>query len=345
MADPRFFTRAGPFSLSRLAEIAGAHLSDGADGARLFSDVAALDSAEAADVGFLDNRRYVDAFTKSQAGACLVHPDLAGRAPSGMALLLTEDPYRGYALVAQAFYPTPAPDGGIAPTAFVAPDAKIGPGCRIEPGAAILARAEVGARCRISANAVIGEGVVVGNDGYIGPTASLTHCLVGDRVVIHAGARIGQDGFGFAMNPRGHVKVPQLGRVRIGNDVEIGANATIDRGAGPDTVVGDFCKIDNLVQIAHNVQLGRGCVVVAQVGISGSTKLGDFVAAGGQAGVTGHLTIGTGARLGAQSGVMRDVAPGETVMGSPAMPAKEYWRQMAALGKLAKGKGKKGETP
>jgi len=339
MADPRFFTRAGPFTLAELAAIAQATPAGAAADDVRFEDVAPLDSAQASHVSFLDNRKYLDTFATSRAGLCLVAPDHAARAPAGMALLLSDDPYRAYARVAQAFYPVRAPEPWIAPTAWVDPTAVVGAGCRIEPGAVIGARAEIGARCRIGPNAVIGEGVVLGDECTIGANASLSHTIVGRRVVIYPGARIGQDGFGFAMGPQGHLKVPQLGRVVIGDGVEVGANTTIDRGAGPDTVIGDGCMIDNLVQIGHNVHLGRGCVIVAQGGISGSTRLGDFVAAGGQAGITGHLKIGSGARIAAQSGVMRDVAPGETVGGSPAVPMADWLRGAAALGRLARRKG------
>ena len=340
MADPRFFAVAGPFTLRELAGIADAEIGGDADPEMDFTDVAALDAAGSGDVGFLDNKLYVDSFTKSKAGACLIHPDFAARAPAGMALLLTREPYRGYGLVAQAFYPTPPPEPGVAVSASVDVTATLGEGCRVEAGAVIAAGAEIGRRCRIGANSVLGEGVVLGDDCVIGPRVSLMCCLVGARVMVHAGAAIGQDGFGFALGGEGHLKVPQLGRVIIGDDVEIGANTTIDRGAGPDTVIGAGTKIDNLVQIAHNVQLGRGCIIVSQVGISGSTKVGDFVMMGGQAGLVGHLDIGSGARIAAQSGVARDVPAGQTVAGSPAAPAREHWRQMATLAALARKKRK-----
>jgi UDP-3-O-[3-hydroxymyristoyl] glucosamine N-acyltransferase len=339
MADSRFFSVAGPFTLGQLAEISAATPSAGADEAALFTDVAPLESATASDVSFLDNRKYVAAFQASTAGLCVVAPEMADKAPAGMALLLSKDPYRAYARIAQAFYPVPAPEPWVAPTAWVDPAATIGEGCRIEPGAMIEAGAEIGARCRIGANAVIGKGVRLGEDCIIGANATISHALIGRKVTIYPGVRIGQDGFGFAMGPEGHLKVPQLGRVVIGNSVEIGANATIDRGAGPDTVIGDGCMIDNLVQIGHNVQLGRGCVIVAQVGISGSTRFGDFVAAGGQAGITGHLKIGSGARIAAQAGVMRDIGPGETVGGAPAVPMADWLRQSAILAKMGRKKG------
>ena len=163
-----------------------------------------------------------------------------------------------------------------------------------------------------------------------------SYAIVGARTIVHGGARIGQDGFGFALGADGHLKVPQLGRVLIGDDVEIGANTTIDRGAGPDTVVGDGTKIDNLVQIAHNVRIGRGCVIVAQVGISGSTRIGDFVMLGGQAGLTGHLVVGDGAKVAAQAGVMRDIEPGTTVGGSPAMPQRQWLKSVAMIERMTR---------
>ena len=252
-----------------------------------------------------------------------------------MALILSEQPYMAFARVARLFYPAPAFEAGVSPTADVAPDARLGEGCRIDAGAVIGAECIIGARCRVAPNAVIGDGVVVGDDCRIGAGASLSHCLIGDRVMIYPGVRIGQDGFGFASGSAGHVRIPQTGRVIIHDDVEIGANSTVDRGSGPDTIIGAGCMIDNLVQIGHNVQMGRGCVIVAQVGISGSAKLDDFVVIGGQSGIAGHLNVGKGARIGAQSGVMRDVEAGASLVGAPAIPSKAFFRQIATLRRLS----------
>ncbi|MDA0675172.1 MAG: UDP-3-O-(3-hydroxymyristoyl)glucosamine N-acyltransferase [Proteobacteria bacterium] len=335
MADPRFFRAAGPFTLRQLAAVAGADMLPGGVPDALFHDVAPLDKAGPRDVSFLDNRRYADAFAATRAGACLASPAMAARAPSSTLLLVTTDPYRGYAKIARAFYPASAASPMFSPLAIVAPDAVLGENVRIDPGAAVGSRAEIGAGARIHSNAVIGEGVVIGAGCEIGPGASISHTLMGARVIVHGGARLGQDGFGFAMGAAGHEKVPQLGRVIVGDDVEIGANTTIDRGAGPDTEIGSGTKIDNLVQIGHNVQIGRCCVIVAQVGISGSTRIGDFVVIGGQAGITGHLTIGAGAKIGGQSGVIRDVPEGQVVMGTPALLQREYWRQLATLAQMA----------
>lgn len=340
MADPRFFTRAGPFTVAEIAARAGAELPPGADPELVLVDVAPLETAGPGDLSFLDNRKYVGAFAASRAGAAFVRPEHAGRAPSTLVPLLAKDPYKAYALAARAFYPEPAPPATISPTAVIDPTARLGTDVSVGPYAVIGARVEIGDRCRIGSHVVIGDGVIIAEDVRIHPHCTLSHCFVGPRTTIFPGARIGQDGFGFAPDPAGHVRVPQLGRVIIGADVEIGANTTIDRGAGPDTIVGDGAMIDNLVQIGHNVAIGRGCVLVAQVGISGSTKLGDFVMAGGQVGIAGHLTIGTGARLAAKCGVMRDVAAGVTVCGFPAVPIKEFMRQFAAIERLAKKRGK-----
>ncbi|MBI3453944.1 MAG: UDP-3-O-(3-hydroxymyristoyl)glucosamine N-acyltransferase [Rhodospirillales bacterium] len=338
MADPRFFKAKGPFPLSRLAEIAGATLGPGADPNAEFTDVAALEDAGTAQVSFLDNRRYLAAFAKSQAGACVVHPDIADRAPPGMALLLSEAPYKAYALIARAFYPAEIAEPGIHRMANVDPTAQLAEGVSVEASAVIGPRAEIGPRSRIGANAVIGAGVVIGSDCIVGVNASLACCIVGARVMIYPGVRIGQDGFGFASDRAGHTKVPQLGRVLIGDDVEIGANTCIDRGSASDTVIGDGCMIDNLVQIGHNVRLGRGCVLVSQVGISGSTHLEDYVMVGGQGGLAGHLRVGAGAKVAAQSGVHRNIPAGEAVGGSPAVPVEEWRRQVAVLRRLAKRK-------
>jgi UDP-3-O-[3-hydroxymyristoyl] glucosamine N-acyltransferase len=339
MADPRFFDRAGPFTLDAIAALSGAKLLCPADAPRLFHDVGPLESAGPEDVSFLENRKYLAAFVRSRAGAAFVEEKSIGQAPNGMALLISDVPYKAYALAAQAFYPL----GRIIPrravSALVSPAAVVPEDCEIGPNTVIEEGARLGRRCSVGANSVIGRGVEIGDDCRIGPNVTLSHCLIGSRVVLHPGVRIGQDGFGFAPDPAAPVKVPQLGRVVIGDDVDIGANTTIDRGSGPDTQIGAGSIIDNLVQIGHNVVLGRCCVLAGQVGISGSTKLDDFVMVGGQGGLAGHLHIGAGARIAAKSGLMRDVPAGATVCGSPAVPLVEFMKQTAVLQRLAKKKG------
>ncbi len=341
MVDQRFFTSRGPISLARLADMTGAELAGAADPGAEFTDVAPLDIAGPRDVSFLDNKKYVARFEASNAGACLVAPEHVERAPAGMALLVTDRPYRCYAMVARAFYPEDRGVGGVHPGATVDASATLGEDCTVEAGAVIGARVEIGSRVCIGANAVIGPGVVVGEGTVIGPNASLQCAIVGRDCQIHAGARIGERGFGFAMDEKGYIDVPQLGRVLIEDGVEIGANATIDRGAGPDTVIGAGSRIDNLVQLGHNVRLGEGCVIVAQAGVAGSTVLEDGVIIAAQGGLVGHLTIGEGARIGAQAGVMRDVPAGAQVVGAPAIPVKEFFRQQATLARLAKKRNKK----
>lgn len=335
MADPRFYLVAGPFSLGQLAEISNAELDNKSAAEQLIYDVAPLSTAESNQISFWDNKRYLEEFNNSKAGACIVRPEVESNSDE-MVLLKTSDPYTGYAKIAQAFYPNSIEKGSVADSAFIDQTAILDKTCQVDAGAVIGAQTKIGKRTRIGANSVVSDGVEIGSDCRIGPNVTLQSCLIGDGVVLHAGVRIGQDGFGFAMSEKGHLKVPQLGRVIIENDVEIGANSTVDRGAGPDTVIGQGSKIDNLVQIAHNVKIGRNCIIVSQVGISGSTKVGDFVVMGGQAGLTGHLSIGDGVQIAAQSGVMRNIEAGQQVGGTPSVPMRQWLKSVALMEKLLK---------
>lgn len=237
--------------------------------------------------------------------------------------------------VAALFHPRPAPDGSVHPSAVIHPEARIGAGTEIGPHAVIEAGAEIGANCRICAFVLVGRKVVLGDDCVIHSHCSISHAVLGRGVVLHPGARIGQEGFGFTATADGRfVTAPQLGSVRLGDGVEIGANSCVDRGSLGETVLGAGTRIDNLVQVGHNVRTGRNCVLVAQVGVSGSTTLGDYVMAGGQSGFAGHLTVGARVRVGAQAGVMHDVPAGIEVLGSPAAPKKEALRSMLVLKRL-----------
>jgi UDP-3-O-[3-hydroxymyristoyl] glucosamine N-acyltransferase len=340
MADSRFFKVQGPFTVGEIATIAKAELADPGLAERVIKDVAPLETASVENLSFLDNKLYVDAFVRTQAGACIVAVEHKDRAPAGVALLFSQYPYRSYALAAQAFYPPAKAIASIHPSAIIDPSAQLGEGCVVEAGVVIAARVVLGRGCHIGPNVVLDEAIEIGDGCTVGACASLSHCIVGARVTIFPGARIGQAGFGFAVSAEGVTKVPQLGRVVIEDDVEIGANTTIDRGAGPDTVIGRGTMIDNLVQIGHNVRIGKGCILAGQVGVSGSTRIEDYAMLGGQAGLVGHLTIGKGARIGAQAGIFRDIPAGETVAGSPGVPVRQFFREVAAIQRLAKGKGK-----
>jgi UDP-3-O-[3-hydroxymyristoyl] glucosamine N-acyltransferase len=336
--DPRFFKRTGPHCVADIALFLDAELapSQAERGSRQIHGVAPLQSAGPLDLSFLDNRRYADFLQATQAGAVIVHPEFLARVPTGTVAIVTPEPYLGWAKASTLFHPPAGPAAGVHPTAIVDPAAVIGAGAEIGPGAVIGPGAEIGAGSIIGPLAVIGEGVVIGKACRIHAQATISHAILGDGVVIYPGARIGQDGFGFAITKTGFVAVQQLGRVIIGDGAEIGANSTIDRGSAQDTVIGAGVHIDNLVQIGHNVQIGKATVIVAQAGISGSTMIGDQVMIAAQAGLTGHLNIGKGARIGAQSGVMTDVQAGAEVMGYPAQPAKRYFREVVTLRKLAR---------
>jgi UDP-3-O-[3-hydroxymyristoyl] glucosamine N-acyltransferase len=333
--DPRFFRRAGPFTLSQVAEAIGETV-EGLAAERLFSGVGPLQTAGPEHISFLTNRQYSAALGTTRAGAVVLDPKLAALVPPTTIALVSKRPVLAWARVAALFHPLPPPNPGIHPTAVVDPSARIAEDAEIGPLSVVGAGAEIGARCRIGPLVSIGDGVVIGADSRIGSHVTISHSLIGERVLILPGARVGQDGFGFdpTPTPTGFISVPQLGRVVIEDDVEIGANCMIDRGSAQDTVIGAGSRLDNGVQIAHNVRLGRCCVIVSQAGISGSTTLGDYVTVAGQAGLTGHLHIGQGARIGAQAGVMADVAARASVVGSPAEPVREFFRQVAFLRRM-----------
>jgi UDP-3-O-[3-hydroxymyristoyl] glucosamine N-acyltransferase len=337
-----FFAAPKALSLSQIAELIGSPVPEGAEANRLFSGIGPLDASDADSVTFLDNVQYVGQAASTGAGACIVGQRHADKLAQGCIALVTKEPYRAFAKLAAAFFPgSMRPQSlfgatGVSAGSFIHPEAKLEPGVIVDPGVIIGAGAQIGSNTILCANAVIGPGVTIGRDSAIGPNATITHAHLGNRVIIHASCNIGQDGFGFAMGPQGHLKVPQVGRVIIQDDVEIGAGTCVDRGMNRDTIIGEGTKIDNMVQVAHNVTIGRHCVVVAQVALAGSSKLEDYVVIGGQSGVIGHATVGMGAQIAATSAVARDVPRGQRWAGTPAKPIRELFREMAAVARLSR---------
>jgi len=345
MTRQTFFERHGPFSAADLAERTDAKPGDRALAGRMIADVAPMSDCGPDDVTLVIDRRRAGEAAGLGAGACFITSEFAGHLPARTLALVTPSPESAFARAVAIFYPDAERHGsraGIAQHATVDATARLEAGVDIEAGAVIGADVEIGAGTLIGANVVICAGVRIGRDCTIGPGASIMHALIGDRVIINAGARIGQDGFGYAQGPDGFVKIPQLGRVIIQNHVEIGANTTIDRGALGDTVVGEGTKIDNLVQIGHNVQVGRSCILVGQSGISGSVRMGDGVLVGGQVGIKPHVEIGSGAELGGRAGVASNVPPGIRVLGSPHRPVDQFLRELRALRNLARKRGEAG---
>ena len=336
MAPNAFFPPHDGVSLRELAARLGAELLDDNVGGRMIRSVAPVARATEGQICYILSRKYKHELETCQASAILCDAALRPIIPAHIPVLLTKAPNTAFAMAGSILHPdamrparvTSLPPG-ISPAAFIDPTARLEPGVEVEPMAVIGARAEIGAGTRIGAGVVIGADVQIGRECTIAAGASILASLIGNHVIIHNGARIGQDGFGNAPGPKGMLKIVQVGRVIIQDHVEIGANTTVDRGTMDDTVIGEGTKIDNLVQVGHNVHIGRHCGIAAMVGIAGSARIGNGVRIGGASGINGHVNIGDGVQISAMSGVIADIAPGQIVGGMPVRPMKDYLREMA----------------
>jgi UDP-3-O-[3-hydroxymyristoyl] glucosamine N-acyltransferase len=342
MADPVFFEPARRYTAGELAAAVGATLADATLAANEIRAIASAGESREGALVYVNGKKHAPHLATTRAAAIICRPEMAGMVRAGVAALIADQPQRAFARAARLIYPQsvrPLPltgETGISPAATISPGAHVEPGAIVEAGAVIGPGAAVGSGTIVAPGAVIGRGCQVGRDGFIGPSASLQNALLGNRVILHGGVHIGQDGFGYVPGPQGPEKIPQVGRVVIQDDVEIGANTTIDRGALDDTVIGEGTKIDNLVQVAHNVRIGRWCVIASGCGISGSVVIGDYALLGGNVGVADHATIGTGVQLAAGSGVMGEVPAGEKWGGAPAQPVRGWLREVATLRALSK---------
>ncbi len=336
MEHNRFFPPHAGVSLRELAKHLGADVADEKSSDRVVRSVAPVYRAVEGDVCYILSRKNMDELKTCNASAIICDASMQSIIPPHVAIILSTKPHAAFAMAGAFLHPAAmravtvgTTESGISSSAFVDPTARLEAGVLVEPMAVVGANAEIGEGTQIGAGAIIGAGVKIGRNCSISAGASVLCAYIGNNVIIHNGARIGQDGFGYAPGPAGMLKIVQVGRVIIQDDVEIGANTTIDRGTMDDTVIGEGTKIDNQAQIGHNVRIGRHTAIVSQVGIAGSARIGDGVQIGGQAGVAGHIHVGDGAQLAAGSGVIFDLAPGGRYGGVPARPIKDFLREMA----------------
>lgn len=336
MADPRFYDNRGPFTVAEICARLGMRAEAG--GNQPVMDVASIDAAGRLQLTYCAGKDAIKLLNSSRAGVCLIDADaeVNSMMSARSVLLRCDSAAQAFSRVARMFYP----DCGLQTwdqSCAVDPLSRIAEGVHLAPGVVIGPRAEIGPGTRIGPNAAVGRGVCVGANCEIGGNVTITNSYIGDNVTILPGAQVGQPGFGFSSGASGHLKIPQLGRVIIQDRVEIGACTTIDRGALGDTIIGEGTKIDNLVQIGHNCHIGRHCIIVGQVGISGSSQLGDFVVLGGQVGLADHVKIGDGARLAARSAMAPgELAGGQDYGGAPARPIQQWRRELATIALLSR---------
>lgn len=338
MVNSNFYKNLGPRKLTAIIDF----LRDIIEPLKIHEDInihniKTLEEASSNDISFLSNLKYSEFLKTTEAAACIVPKDFTGEVNSNIILLYAQNSYFAYGKLIDFFYaPVKSYPAEIMKSAIIANSATIGKNCYIGHNVVIEDGSFIGDNSIIEAGSFIGTGVKIGKNALIRSNVSINYAVIGDDVVILAGARIGQDGFGFSTEKGIHHKIFHTGIVRIGNNVEIGANTTIDRGALQDTIIEDLCRIDNLVQIGHGVKIGKGSIIVAQAGVAGSSILGKYCVLGGQVGVTGHLNIGDKAQVAAQGGVAQNIEPGKIVGGSPAVPIMDWHRQSIIMKQLLK---------
>jgi UDP-3-O-[3-hydroxymyristoyl] glucosamine N-acyltransferase len=344
MAQPIFFEQPPTSTLADIAALTQARLVDPSRGGQQVRGLASLDEAGPMHLTFFDNLKYADQLASTKAGACLVSGRFEASVPAHVAVLRAAQPFREFVKVARVLYSDALRPqswfgtAGIAASAVIDPSAHLEDGVVVDPLAVIGPHVEIGTGTVVGAGAMIGANVRIGRDCDVGARCSIQFALIGDNVLIHPGCSIGQDGYGFVFfGPDGHLKVPQTGRVLIQNDVEIGAGTTIDRGSLRDTVIGEGTKIDNQVQIGHNVTIGRHCLLAAQIGLAGSLTIGDNVALGAKVGINNHLRIGDGAQVTAMSAVKDDIPANGRWGGHFAKPTRQWFREILAVERLVRG--------
>lgn len=348
--DPRFFYKKhASTALSQIVAVSHSQIAEANDnnnerssGDYEITDIATLSSMAPHKLSVYHNAKYSSIVASLSGGLCLTTTEYVSHIPQSVRVLVSRSPYSGFAKIASYFYV----DIGSSINydnlragpnhSFIAASANVPSSCTLAPGVVIGDRVTLGENTTIGANTVLFPGVIIGDNCQIGANVTISHTIMGDNVQVHHGTHIGKSGFGFHLENGQCTMIPQLGRVVIANEVMIGSNVNIDRGSLDDTVIGQGTMIDNLVQIAHNVKIGKYCIIVAQVGIAGSTVIEDEVALGGQVGLAGHLTIGRGAKVAAQAGVASSVEPGQAVGGSPAMPIRDWQRLFAIQRRLVK---------